>query len=276
MKNVRELSNVMAAGGYLADAVRSIGEVTKFLDVADQADAMLKNWTVAPDIESPLSTGEVTQEWLDRAANQELAVGELRRKQRLLTSLRETAQEQAVDLVEGSADLLLLKFGVDLATLLNEVRSQVGGLKGARTAGEAITNGTTARWTKIQAMAERNNVIRAAQQKVMVNFYPELLANHRSQWSLEAPASDCYMSNLDDIWPGCINSDTAMPDRAGGRTEPWPADEVEQLIWAATSSAQPWIPLPAQLEELNRRRIEEHRLMAAGRGNSVSPTARSW
>ncbi|OBG87537.1 hypothetical protein A5699_02080 [Mycobacterium sp. E802] len=269
--NPRALTDVMDAGGYLADALRGLDGLTRCIDVAAQAKALLKDLTASTKpVDSPLATGRVTMEWLDAAVEQELAVGELRRRQRILETLIEQAQSEAVDVVELNGDVLLRTFAVDLAGLLEEVRATAADLKGARSAGEAIANGTTAAWADLQSLNERHKVIRSAQKKVMANSYQDLLAAHSSAWSIEAPASDCYLSNLDQVWPGCTNRNAARPDPGAGRAEPWPADEVEQLIWAATSGARPWIPTPDQLNTLTQARIEERRKQASVRGNRVS------
>ncbi len=83
--------------------------------------------------------------------------------------------------------------------------------------------------------------------------------NARSTYLDDEIASDCILSNLDQVYPEWKHP---KPDIAIQRwdrpdTRPWPTSPVSQLIWLVVSEAQPWVPTWDQLRELGQRRIAE-------------------
>ena len=69
---------------------------------------------------------------------------------------------------------------------------------------------------------------------------------HRSNYLLDDPlATDTTLRNLDQIFPAWREPDTThttLSDAPQADPRPWPQDPISQLVWLATSEAQPWVP----------------------------------
>ncbi|WP_205874441.1 hypothetical protein [Mycobacterium camsae] len=208
-----------------------------------------------PPVPDPFTAGAVTDEWIaaviERSAQQDLTT----KRRNILVRFIADADNRAKTSVPDT-DAVLRAYHGKLVELLDNARELVDQLDGANNAETAIDKGVGPQWKQLSELARDYQQLRNAQE----SHVPQdiVISARPSTGTGEHPASDLFLRNLDDIWPHWRQPDltprTIRLDGRRDRTEPWPTEPVPQLIWLATSQAEPWIPTIAQLRTLWRQR----------------------
>lgn len=152
----------------------------------------------------------------------------------------------------SGADTALKWLQSELAAALTRASKVIGSLDGVRTADDAIERGATKEWSALTQLAAEYAGIRTAQREITITGIgegpntitmletfgvvaePEQL-HPRLQRELEG------RDPISLLGPGAAVSVT--------EAEPWPADPLEQLLWAHTDGAQLVIPKLAELRD---------------------------
>lgn len=141
---------------------------------------------------------------------------------------------------------------------MSDVLVVVQELNGARTPAEAIARSTESAWRRLPELRDRYDKLRYAQHLVTnFAFHDDLLAGVKSQYIEDELASDLHLANLDEVLPGWRRPDHRSATNFGelGDRRPWPTDDpIAQLVWLATSDAEPWLPTATALRELRAKR----------------------
>lgn len=162
-------------------------------------------------------------------------------------------------------DRTLASLDTDMTQLINEVASVATELAGATTPEEAIAANKAKPWNKLAGLRADYDTIRAAQQHVSGHSWYDT----QSHYMDDPLANLAAIRNIDDVFTHWRDADTSRVYVSGGAPDPrpWPLDPVRQLLWLATSSAQPWVPTSVQLDEANEQRRDRTRHPAG-----VTPT----
>lgn len=243
---------------FYAAAVRDLPGYTTAVAVAEQAEAMLAELPApGADIPSPLVTGSLTEEWLAATVAAESVTNERAARHRALTAIRDAAHGHISSAVVIHVDAALSALNSSLAEVLSQGRAICDRLGGATDPAAAIAAGpdATAAWTELAPVAERYRQVRAAQMAVLAEFTNEVQAS-RSNNNPDDRATDLHLSNLDELSPGWRQQHLDYSGRLSWAA-PWPADDIEYLIWLCTSAADPWVPTLAELAALRAGRAPE-------------------
>ena len=163
------------------------------------------------------------------------------------------ACERQMRSVIGNLDVLLTSLAADLDDLMTRLGDVATRLDGATTPIEAIDNGTADAWKELPALRREYDSIRGAQR--LVNLDDPAMMNDRSAHIDDDLASDVILANLDELLPAWREPDTRFAVQGTPLDRrPWPADELEQLLWLSRSRARVWIPTASQLSALHRER----------------------
>lgn len=260
---LRGFEQELRANRFLAAALDEVGGFQRARSVAAQARAMLRKLRQPEPVESPLDTGEVTEAWLESAIRWGSEGEQIAARRTLLDNLATEAESRAAGLLSGAVEDVLKRLDRELQQTITKA-SQLAEdhLAGARTAAEAINRGQAAAdaWRTLAETADTVRELRAAQRKVMVTYHPGLFVESRTQYSDDALASDLSIANLDSVWPDWRTGAAFRIDMSvtAPRREPWPGDDdVERLVWLATSEAVAWIPTSRQLRTLHEQRVKQ-------------------
>lgn len=207
----------------------------------------------------PFAAGEITDEWID-ATIERRAQDNLRAQRRgvLLSFIADAENRAAV--TAADTDSILAAYHGRLTELLSAAKEIVDQLDGAATPTEAIDKGVTLQWKALTALADDYQALRAAQ---MSQIPTEIAVSARPAAGGEDHASDCYLQNLDTVWPTWRQPHKTPTttyinggEKDRNRFEPWPSERrpVSLLVWLITSRAEPWIPTTAQLRALQAQR----------------------
>ena len=240
--------------------------------IADQATRKAVEPPIVPTASGelePFTCGRIDDKWID----QELAIQDAQnrsvRRRGVLLSLAKEANERAASIYQRLTSHILAAYQEELTLLLAEVKQLATVLDGIDTPAEAIAddhghNGSSSpnspRTTRLCVAPNEPR----CQRMRSISAAPVAGGDDH--------ASDLYLKNLDELWPNWrtpqldasryIDMSGTRPPR---RLEPWPADPVQLCLWLVTSNAQPWIPTPAQLAQLQQRRQD------TANPNPVSP-----
>ena len=240
--------------------------------IADQATRKAVEPPIVPTASGelePFTCGRIDDKWID----QELAIQDAQnrsvRRRGVLLSLAKEANERAASIYQRLTSHILAAYQEELTLLLAEVKQLATVLDGIDTPAEAIANDHGPQWKQLTELAEDYQTLRSAQRAQMST---DVLISAAPVAGGDDHASDLYLKNLDELWPNWrtpqldasryIDMSGTRPPR---RLEPWPADPVQLCLWLVTSNAQPWIPTPAQLAQLQQRRQD------TANPNPVSP-----
>ena len=204
--------------------------------------------------ESPTSSDADLEAWLESLADAELVDQRRAAKWSALNRLVVDCNRRIEDAASDTTRVLA-SLNADLQALMDDVAAVVDRLGDARTPNEVIAGGVGEVWRDLFPLRGSYDKLREAQTWAMLG--PDELINSRSRYVDDAHASDVMIRNLDDVFPGWNQPDTTF--RLSGdapRRQPWPPDDVEQLIWLHESDAEPWIPTIDQLAAL---RVERQR-----------------
>lgn len=154
-------------------------------------------------------------------------------------------------------DRTLASLNTDMNQLMNEVDTVATELAGATTPEEAIAANKAKPWNKLSVLRGNYDTIRAAQQHILGHSWYD----NQSHYLDDPLANLVAIRNIDDVFPHWRDADTSRTYIHGAAPDPrpWPVDPVQQLLWLATSDAQPWVPTSAQLDQANEQRRERTR-----------------
>lgn len=238
------------------------------ITVADTCLHRLQNLSIDPDmtdaateIEQILATGTVPDDFGTHLARQRAYLEDHNHQRSVLDDLAKQAAERASIIVSSQAPTILSALNDNLGTVLDVVRSLAKDLDGALTADQAVAAGKKASdaWRLLPSSKSDYDQIRTAQNIVMIETYPGENLRARSNNNGDPLARDTYLANLDEIWPTW--SVAGMREEISGdrlQPAPWPVDELGQIVWLATSNAEPWVPTKQQLLDLWEERIERN------------------
>ncbi|OBG72060.1 hypothetical protein A5700_00800 [Mycobacterium sp. E1214] len=227
--------------------------------VADETKRKLNELAAPSDVSAPhpLDTGEITDEWINDTAELETRRRQWERRRGVLLTLANDARGRAQSLRDAQKSNILAAYNDELNRLLDRAHELSGELRGVDTAHEAIANDRGPQWKALTQLTEDYHELRVAQHALMSH---DVVFSAKAKAG-EDHASDLYLKNLDDIWPGwrTAQSDDSMQYPNGGRPstrrEPWPDEPAALMLWLVRSKAEPWIPSEADLERLRQRRI---------------------
>lgn len=178
-----------------------------------------------------------------------------------------TATTEAIAVVIGDCErrirsaidepnAVLSVLAADLNELMAQLKDVVTRLNGATTPTEAINADTVNAWKELPAIRREYDSIRHAQTLVLIDD-PHSAMNNRSDHLDDPLASDLILRNLDQLLPTWRDADTRISMQGSPpERRPWPADELEQLVWFVNSSAEVWLPTSSELSELHAARRE--------------------
>lgn len=213
--------------------------------------------TEEPELQAldPFVAGAVTDEWLDAVVERNTLQDRKNQRRNALVRLIAHADNRAA-MSKTDSNAILAAYNEKLTELLGAARDLVDQLSGATSADTAIDKGVTQHWKALAALARDYQLLREAQ---MQRTPQDLITSARPSNGGEDHASDCYIKNLDDIWPtwrqpGHTPRTVRVYGDHADRVEPWPAEPTQLLLWLVTSPAVPWIPTPQQLRRLWEQR----------------------
>lgn len=190
--------------------------------------------------------------WLAEVAKADAARQTLEAQKIALTRLVQSC-DGAIAYAAADPNPMLRRLNDDLSALMEDVAEVVERLGGARTVADVIAADMGPVWKELGPLRKSYDEIRRAQELALLGR--STLIDARSKWVDDDHASDAWIKNLDDVWPGWNQQDRTI--RLSGdapRRQPWPRDETEMLVWLRNSDAKPWIPTLAQLAELHAER----------------------
>lgn len=243
-----------ASNEYLWRALQNAGNYQDILDLQTEAQTRLDKLTNTQQPDYPQHPGQIDK-WLKAAYTTAEQQRSTETQRDVLRGLVNNCTLQIDTLLATHADDMLSSLHTDLTTVMAEVTDIASQLDGATTAAEAVDHGTAEAWRKLKRLHTPCEQIRSAQMMItpLINLFA--IQDATSPHLPDPLASDLILSNLDDLVPGWRQQDTRV--NLGGPLEPrqpWPTDPDEQLLWVATSSAQPWVPTSGQLARLNYHR----------------------
>lgn len=196
--------------------------------------------------------------------------------QTTLSALYVDLQQQRADLVYRNADKILQAMNERLQEIVTAYRDNAAYQAGVASAESAIAARLVKPWQELLKLEDTYESVRSmhaafitgilqADGALLMHTTPELL----------------HMANPHEAHPDYLDQ---RADKAEGR-DPWPDTRASAGQWlrylADTPKARPWIPSPAQLEELQdrltaavrERRDPARRRSVPGRGNRLPLTA---
>lgn len=208
----------------------------------------------------PLETGQASDEWIDSVICNEDGRALAERKRQILQGLlRDARSRQQTVLQDPSIVARVLRVHHDeLTKLLDQVKTISDTLGAVDNAEAAVAADLGPQWKQLAAFADEYDALRRSQ----ASWTPTTdKAESVPTRGGEEHASNCYIRNLDEVWPGWrepslnpVRHQNVYGERH--RYEPWPVDRIQLLLWLVRSDAQPWAPTPAQLQTLRRERRE--------------------
>lgn len=247
-----------AAGNeYLSRALQHVADYQRIVDMRDAVQAKLDSLTGAQTPPNPVRPDQL-DDWLTAtiaAADQQRVADQ---QHRILTELYAECTNSVDNIVYVGADAMLTSLAADLNEVMAEVGNIATKLKGATTPAAAIELGVEKPWRQLPELRAHYDQIRAAQLVITPVADPFATQNAVSPYLVDDLASDLLIANLDELIPGWRQRDNRinMGGTVGPR-QPWPTDPAEQLLWLATSTAQPWVPTSVQLADLNYTRTHQ-------------------
>ncbi|WP_285031969.1 hypothetical protein [Mycolicibacterium sp. lyk4-40-TYG-92] len=248
------LINAARTNPALATALAAVPEWQRTVDVREAVQAKIISAPRTPSPPTPTS-GDQLDEWLDAAitANDQKALAD--RRHAALTSLAGELTHTLDGILFVVGDRMLANLHDQLTTVMTAVATIAEKLDGADNANAAITQQVERHWRALPELRARYDSIRAAQGAISSSVDPDMHRNAISPHTPDELASDLMLANVDELVPGWRIADTRWV--ASGypeRRTPWPTEPIEQLVWLATSDAQPWVPTTEQLEQLAEKR----------------------
>ncbi|WP_322857763.1 hypothetical protein [Mycobacterium shigaense] len=226
--------------------------------VSQQAQQRVSTLALPKQVDAeldPIDCGNISDEWLTQTIEYTQATETWDKQRIALLALMRDARNRAQTLRQNAVPKILGALDEELRRLLIEVQTVSDALGDADTAQAAVANDAGPQWKRLAELADDYAELRAAQHQLMS---PEIVFSAKADFG-EEHASDLYLKNLDDIWPAWRNPDTSNErvvnvNGAQHRSEPWPTDPTELLLWLVRSNAQPWIPNEQQLQRLRSDR----------------------
>lgn len=184
--------------------------------------------------------GEYTE--MRRAADDRAAFrGVLRTVTAHLSDLLHQAEREAVP-------YRLAQLGRDLGALVDQARTLLPALAGARSAETAIERGAADAWQRMTELGGRYGALRTRQAALT----GELMSDGHG--ALTRVKRHGILANVREVWPDAVKHDA----NEMGEPAPWPHERGrpydtphgrEFLIWLAeTPEARPWVPSVDQLD----------------------------
>lgn len=223
------------------------------LAIRKEAEHRLANLPAPPEVDpsiEPFTLGRIDDEWIDQCVGRKAGQADWEQRRNILLSTRRDADGQATSIMMNATDTFLSAYDGERQRLFEEGRALVPELRGATTPNEAIVNDVVQEWKSLTRLDADYAELIGAQDALLP---PDILPLARSpRWTQqEFLASDCYLRNLDEIWPDWKNpvSKVIHVDGHRDRLEPWPATRPQLFLWLLTSNAETWVPTIAQLRQ---------------------------
>lgn len=173
---------------------------------------------------------------LRQASEHDRALDELHT---LLVGEVELAEMRVVATTQRHAETILVRhLRPALEETVDATRKAATTLGGVLPSHDAIVSGPEAHrkaWLALEALSARYRAIRAAQQ---------IVADVTEGPRYQSPAMLHSFRNLQAIWPNYSNPQASKP---------WPTTDRGFMMWLATSGIEPWLPTPAEQDELFAR-----------------------
>ncbi|BCO47755.1 hypothetical protein [Mycobacterium intracellulare] len=225
--------------------------------IASEAKELLKHLAPpAAELPHPLDSGEIRDEWIDETAELETRRQQMERRRGVLLTLLRDARMRAQHLRASQTQNVLAALNDELKALLAQVEQISNELGDVETAQDAIAHDAGPQWKRLTELADDYAELRQAQLGLMSSddIFDTTPADG------EDHASDLFLKNLDDLWPGWRKGQARDGQRINidgtpTRNEPWPADPTALLLWLVRSNAEAWIPTAGDLERLRQRRV---------------------
>lgn len=246
--------------------------------VRDAQQRMLRLVPPSNELPHPFDSGRISDEWLESIVEAQRVRADNERRRGVLATLVNDGNMRAAQLLSTATDDLLTAYQSELKRLLAEVSDLAEQLDGITTADAALRADRVAQWKELIRLADDHDTLRSRQ---LEHYDWQIKFESSPAIQGEPYASDLYLSNLDEIWPGWRNPQrtTIHLNAVGGaaeRLEPWPADKTQLLLWLVRSPAKPWIPTHRQIQRLRQDRVARaNPLPKAKPGQPDKPAARS-
>lgn len=241
----------------LAAALATVPEWGKTLDLRAAVQHKLENLTGTTQPPTPTSADQIDA-WLTGAIAATDAQALTDRQHRALQSLSGELTHSLDSIVFVHGDVMLTALHTQLADVMKDVATAADKLEGADNANAAITARVEKYWRALPELRARYDNIRVAQAAINVAIDPTLQQSATSRYLDDPLASDLVLANVDQLVPGWRGPDPNYHVGSGTspRRAPWPTEAIEQLLWIATSDAEPWVPTTDQLDQLNEQRLK--------------------
>lgn len=253
--NAQTLINTARTNPALAAALTVVPEWQQTIDLRDAVQQKMDNLAHVPLPPRPTNADQL-DDWIAAAA---AATSQQEQAERLHATLRSLAADLTGNL-DGTAwihgNTMLADLHTQLVAVMKSVATIADKLNGANNASAAITQQVEKHWRALPELRIQYENIRAAQTIITIAVDSNASQNAISPHLPEELASDLLLANMDELIPGWRIADTRWVASGNPpRRAPWPTEPIEQLVWLATSDAQPWVPTTDQLAQLNDKRL---------------------
>lgn len=274
MPNADSLAVAARSNDYLSRALNALPGYREAIELRAKVVQAQRELRGIPPVESP-TTADGLDDFLDAVGRAEIDRAVFEAQRGALASLRGELDSRITSLTQRHSNAALTVLADAFADLLADVNRVAEELDGARTAAEAIANGTEDAWRRLSDLRQQYDQLRAAQQSIVMSaFGQDLLLSSRSRYIEDELASDFVLNDLDRLIPGWKRADARFT--LGGKPfedrRPWPDEPLAQLLWLAASGAA-WLPTAAQLRALHAARAARlNQAKAEANGNAERPT----
>lgn len=233
--------------------------------VAEQARALREELSATAQEPSvyPSTPDAVTADWLKGEVARRQARDDAQVSISVLQELEFGARSDGINLIDMQVEEMISVLGEQLSELVDDLRTHVDALgDDVDTAAQAIEASTTEHWKAISDRAADYQDIRHVQRVLYRSCegrFDELAAG-AGVAGADPEARLFYHRNLDEVapnWRGFIDTNgVQQPSQV-----PWPADEVERLVWCVRRDSGIWCPTPP---EINAALAEVPKRLAGG------------